>query len=133
MSAFDHRLSLDIVCAGMPYSTTTTCFSGVEDHDFVLARFPISDYVEMFTKIEAGTSHVKKNRIVQETVNLGLEDLCRGNPNTITNFLLPGEIRYCQFTLQTRYLSGGKIIKVPSDFENGGFWSLQLLFSKKVN
>ena len=132
LSCFDHRLSQDIV-ATFPISTTTICFDGTESHDFLLARFPLNDYVEMYSKIEGTAQHVRRNRIIQETVNLGLEDLCRQNPNTINTFLLPGELRHCNFTLQTRYLSDGKITSVSSDFTNGGFWSLKLLFSKKVN
>ena len=133
LSAFDHRLSQDVI-GYFPISQSVSFLDGNESHEFLLARFPINDYKEMHevTKVtEDGLYHLKQRQVTQETVNLGLEDLCRDNPNAVSNFLLPGEIRQCTFKLETRYINDGVITKQPTDMEQG-FWSLKLLFSKKM-
>ena len=80
---------------------------------------------------EVTNVNLQQRQTTQEIVNLGLEDLCRNNPNAVSNFLLPGEIRQCTFKLETRYINDGVITKQPTDMEQG-FWSLKLLFSKKM-
>ena len=130
LSAFDHRLSLDVV-AYWPISNIISFNSGVETHEFVFARFPVSDYLEIHEKTVVVGEDLRRTQIIQETVNLGIEDLCRNNPNTVSNYLLPGDLRHCNFRLETRYISDGVITRVPTDMDEG-FWSLKLLFSKKM-
>ena len=44
LEEFDDRVTIDII-ASLPLSTRVTCLNGGKpDHDYVLARFPISDY-----------------------------------------------------------------------------------------
>ena len=130
MSAFDHRLSLDVV-AYWPISNIISFLDGKESHEFVFARFPVSDYLEIHNKTVVVGGDLRRSHIIQETVNLGIEDLCRNNPNTVSNYLLPGELRHCNFRLETRYIADGVITRVPTDMDEG-FWSLKLLFSKKM-
>ena len=100
--------------------------NGIETHDFLLGRFPIQDYIDHHV------SYTDRDKYsVLETVNLGLEDLCRKNPDTIANYMLPGEIRVVNITVRTRYIEDQIIKTVPTDYSNGGFFSLKLLFSKK--
>ena len=127
LSAFDHRLSQDVI-AYFPISQSISFLDGKESHEFILARFPLNDYKSMF---EVTNVNLQQRQTTQEIVNLGLEDLCRNNPNAVSNFLLPGEIRQCTFKLETRYINDGVITKQPTDMEQG-FWSLKLLFSKKM-
>ena len=129
LSAFDHRLYHDVV-AFFPIANIVTFLDGIESHEFVLARFPLSDYKEIHNVITVSGGVVQQSKTMQETVNLGLEDLCRNNTLTVTTTLLPGELRHCNFRLETVYLSDGKIIRVPSNMDEG-FWSLKILFSKK--
>jgi hypothetical protein len=125
ISCLDTRLSLDVQ-ASFPLSTQHQILNGAESHDFLLGRFPIQDYIDHHV------SYTDQNQYsILETVNLGLEDLCRKNPDTIANFMLPGEIRVVNIDVWTRYLEDQKIKRVPTDYSNGGFFSLKLMFSKK--
>jgi hypothetical protein len=125
ISCLDTRLSLDVE-ASFPISTQHQILNGVESHDFLLGRFPINDYIDHHV------SYTDRNQYsVMETVNLGLEDLCRKNPETITNYLMPGEIRVVNISVRTRYIEDQKIKVVDTDYSNGGFFSLKLMFSKK--
>jgi hypothetical protein len=125
ISCLDTRLSLDVE-ASFPLSTQHQILNGAESHDYLLGRFPIGDYIDHHV------SYTDRNKYsVLETVNLGLEDLCRKNPDTIANYMLPGEIRVVNITIRTRYVENQTIKTVPTDYSNGGFFSLKLLFSKK--
>ena len=50
LSAFDHRLYHDVV-AFFPIANIVTFLDGKESHEFVLARFPLSDYKEIHNVI----------------------------------------------------------------------------------
>jgi hypothetical protein len=125
VSCLDTRLSLDVHCS-FPISTQPHIFNGEESTDYILGRFPTNDYIEHHVAYKGLDTYS-----VLETVNLGLEDLCRSNPNTVTNFFLPGEISVVNIKILTRYLEEQKIKTVNADYSNGGFFSLKLLFSKK--
>jgi hypothetical protein len=125
VGCLDTRLSLDVE-ASLPISTQPRILNGVETHDYLLGRFPIRDYIDRHVSYTDQDEYS-----VTETVNLGLEDLCRKNPNTITNYCLPGEIVIINIKIVTRYLENKKIKTVDTDYSNGGYWSLKLLFSKK--
>jgi len=126
----DTRLSIDVVCT-FPNSTKITCFNGKESHEYVLARFVIADYKSFRTNTLSNDDGILGTRSITETMTIGLEDMTRGNPDTESNFLLPGSIQQFHISLFTRYFEGGKIITKPTDLDDG-FWSLKLLFSKKV-
>ena len=129
LSTFDHLLSLDVV-SYFPIANTISVLDGTEEHEFILARFPLNDYSSVHTKMDTIDDEVARQRTMIETVNIGLEDLCRKNPSTITTYLLPGDIQHCLFRLETRYIQSGVIKRVPTDMEEG-FWSIKLVFSKK--
>ena len=126
----DSRLSLDITCT-FPNSNKITVFNGKEEHEYVLARFILNDYKTFRTNTISDDDGLLGTRSITENMTIGLEDLTRGNPNMESNFLLPGSIQLFKLALSTRYFESGKIISKPTDLEDG-FWSLKLLFSKKV-
>ena len=126
----DARLSLDITCT-FPNSNKITVFNGKEEHEFVLARFILNDYKTFRTSTFSDDDGILGTRSITENMTVGLEDLTRGNPNVESNFLLPGSIQLFKLSLSTRYFEGGKIVTKPTDLDDG-FWSLKLLFSKKI-
>ena len=130
LKSFDDRLSIDIV-ATFPISNKFHIFNGVEQHEFILGRFPIADFQRFETELKSNETEVSNVVTLNEDVNVGLEDLCRGNPNIESVFLLPGDIQQVNLQLYTRYFQEGIIKRRPTDMANG-FWSCKLLFSKKV-
>jgi len=130
VDSIDSRLSLDVVCT-FPNSNKITVFNGKEEHEYVLARFILNDYKTFKTNTFSDDDGLLGTRSVSESMTIGLEDLTRGNPNVESNFLLPGSIQLFKLALSTRYFEGGKIVTKPTDLDDG-FWSLRLLFSKKV-
>jgi hypothetical protein len=126
----DSRLSLDIQCT-FPNSNKISVLNGKEEHEYILARFILNDYKTFKTNTISDDNGIRGTRSITENMVIGLEDLTRGNPNVESNFLLPGSIRQFQIGLFSRYFEGGKIITKKTDVEDG-FWSLKLLFSKKV-
>ena len=68
---------------------------------------------------------------ISEIINCGLEDLTRKNPDTQTIMLLNGEILVCNTKIECRYMQEKRIVTKPADFD-GGFFYLQLLFSKRL-
>lgn len=130
MNAFDERLSLDVV-ATFPLSNVISVVDGKESHEFILARFPLSDYKRFDTNLTTDTQDQVSDQVdVVENVNVGLEDLTRKNPNISTIYMLPGTIQQINLRLYTRYYDSGKIVPVKTDMTSG-FWSTKLLFSKK--
>jgi hypothetical protein len=105
--------------------------NGKEEHEYILARFILNDYKTFKTNTISDDNGIRGTRSITENMVIGLEDLTRGNPNVESNFLLPGSIRQFRIGLFSRYFEGGKIITKKTDVEDG-FWSLKLLFSKKV-
>jgi len=126
----DSRLSLDIQCT-FPNSNKISVFNGKEEHEYILARFIMNDYKTFKTNTISDDNGIRGTRSITESMVIGLENLTRGNPNVESNFLLPGSFRQFQIGLFSRYFEGGKIITKKTDVEDG-FWSLKLLFSKKV-
>ena len=126
----DTRMTLDVTCT-FPASSKISSVNGVEQREYVLARFWLNDVKKLETICkftDEGFSSVSKLR---EFSALGLEDLTRGNPNTESNFLLPGSIRLVKLKLETRYHENGQIVVKPTEV-GSGFWTLKLLFTKKV-
>ena len=123
----DTRQTVDVTFT-MPHMATLTILDGKEQRRKLLARFPINDYFE--------AEHLTVNDYdtygARETINLGLTDLCRGNPNVHTTILLPGEIPHANVRVETTYLEGKAFKTTPMDFGTHGFWSLKLLLAKKV-
>jgi len=128
-NSFDHRLTLDCV-ATFPLSNTISVVNGKEEHEFLLSRFPLVDFKRFETDLKMSDSGISNEVLIFEDVNVGLEDLSRGNPNIATVFLLPGNIQQVNLQLWTRYYNEGKIDRVKTDMSRG-FWSTKLLFSKK--
>lgn len=102
----------------------------MEKREFLLCRFPLTDYKELSSQIEILNGNITAKNIIREKLSIGLADLTKTNPEMISVFMLPGEIYHANFQLNIRYFSQGKIVSVPADMENG-FWNLELLFSKK--
>jgi len=129
MTAFDERLSIDVQ-ATFPISNSISVVDGVEEHEFILARFPLSDYKRFDTDLIGDDVQLSDFVQITEDVNVGLEDLARGNPNITSIYLLPGSIRQVTIELFTRYYVNGLVRRVATDMTQG-FWSLKMIFSKK--
>ena len=126
----DERLSIDIV-ATLPISNKVFAKNGKEEHEYILARFPINDYNRFETTLESTPESVTDSVIVREDINVGLEDLTRKSPSSSSVFLLPGTIQQINIQLYTRYFINGTVVSSPTKMEFG-FWKLKLLFGKKV-
>jgi len=129
MTAFDERLSIDVQ-ATFPISNSVSVVDGVEEHEFILARFPLADYKRFDTDLIGNDVQLSDFVQITEDVNVGLEDLARGNPNITSIYLLPGSIRQVTIELFTRYYVNGLVRRVATDMTQG-FWSLKMIFSKK--
>ena len=131
LSSFDCRLSLDVVAAGIPLSTKPQVLDGKEDNNYVLARFPAADYQHSSNKIYSDENGlVERDSHLIERINIGLEDMTRNNTEAISNHLLNGKIKLCNFKIMARYFQDGQLTTVPCDFTHG-FFSLKLVFTKK--
>ena len=123
----DTRQFLDVSFT-MPHISQITVLDGKEEHKKLLARFPLKDFLE--------TEHITFNDYdtygARETVNMGLEDLCKGNPDVHAMLLLPGEVQHANVRVETTYLQNKKFVTTPTDFGTHGFWSLKLILAKKV-
>ena len=129
MNNFDDRLSLDIVLT-IPLSNSITVIDGHEEHEYILARFNLSDFKRFDTSTTLLDDRVSGEISIEEDINVGLEDLAKNNVNQSTIFMLPGDIRQISLRLYTRYYSEGRIKRVDTDMTEG-FWSTKLLFTKK--
>ena len=130
LHSLDERLSVDVQIT-LPISNKIFSKDGGEEHEFIVARFPLNDYNKFETTLESTPEAVTDNVIVREDVNVGLEDLTRKSPSSSAIHLLPGTIQQINVQLQTRYYSDGKVVSSPTKMEHG-FWTIKLLFGKKV-
>ena len=130
MHQLDERLSLDIV-GTLPISNRIISFDGDEEHEYLVARFPLNDYNSFETKLESAGGRILDNVTVAEEVNVGLEDMTQKSPSSSAIYMLPGSVQQVNFRLFTRYASAGKIVSESTRMGNG-FWTLKLLFGKKV-
>ena len=123
----DTRQYIDITFT-MPHISQLCVLNGIEERKKLLARFPVRDFED--------TEHVSKadyrRYSVRENVTLGLEDLCRNNPNVHSMLLLPGEVQHANVRIETTYLENQEFKTTPAAFGPSGFWSLKLLLTKKV-
>ena len=126
----DDRLSLDVVCT-FPSSRKIVVLNGVEEHEFLLARFDLSSYKEFEGVTTQNFYRMLETTEFSETFQAGLENLTRSNPNFESNLLLPGSIQQIHLMLYTRYLEDNEIKTVKTDM-NDGFFHIRMLFSKKI-
>ena len=123
----DTRQYIDITFT-MPHISQLCILNGVEQRKKLLARFPVRDFED--------TEHVSKadhrKYSVRENVTLGLEDLCKNNPNAHSMLLLPGEVQHANVRIETTFLENQEFKTSPAAFGPSGFWSLKLLLTKKV-
>jgi len=129
MNNFDDRLSLDVVLT-IPISNQISIVDGIEEHEYILARFALSDYKRFDTTTKLLEDRVSAQITIEEDINVGLEDLARNNPNQSTIFMMPGDIRQISMRLYTRYYFQGTIKRIETNMDQG-FWSTKLLFTKK--
>jgi hypothetical protein len=126
----DTRLSLDVV-ATFPNSAKITVVSGKETREYVLGRFILNDYKRFETVTSFDDDGLTGVTKIREHTVVGLEDLTRGDPDVSSNFLLPGSIQLIKLRLETRFYEDSQIVTKPTLLD-GGFWTIKLLFSKKV-
>ena len=127
LSNLDTRISMDVTMT-VPHPSIPEVVDGKEARVKVLARFPLKDFQDSF--VEASGNY--GTYTVRETVNLGVEDMTRGNPDTHSTLFLPGEFHHANVVVETRYMENKAFKRVPTDFGVHGFWSLKLLLAKKV-
>ena len=126
INALDTRLSIDITST-IPSENKQMVLDGEEIRKMILARFEIGDMIQKTTTRTSDGSIT-----VSENIPVGLEDLTRGNPNTQTVNLHTGDIYVVNCFLETRYLEGKKIVVVDTQFDESGFFYLQLLVTKRI-
>jgi hypothetical protein len=127
LNNLDTRVSMDVTMT-VPHPSIPEIVNGKETRVKVLARFPLKDFQDTF--VEASGDY--GTYTVRETVNLGVEDMTRGNPDTHSTLFLPGEFHHANVVVETRYMENKTFKRVPTDFGTHGFWSLKLLLAKKV-
>ena len=130
MRELDDRLSLDLVST-FPASRKINILDGVEQHDYILARFDLSDYKEFRSVTTQDPDTMSSSVEITETYEAGLENMTRGNPDYESNLLLNGSLQQIHLMLFTRYLENGVIKRVKAEM-NDGFWHCRILFSKKT-
>jgi len=121
LRSLDQRLSYEVTCT-FSSDSKIDVLNSAESRKRLVARFPIGDTIETYAD----------TRSVSERVNIGIEDLTRRNPNTQTLNLHNGEILIVNTMIEVRYLQGREIKVVPADFGDSGFFSMMLLFSKRI-
>ena len=105
--------------------------NGKETHEFMLARFWLSDYKRLETQNKLTDNGFNEILQLTEKSILGLEDLTKGNIGCETNYLKPGNIQFIRVKLETRYLERGIVVTKPTRMD-AGFWTLKLIFIKKT-
>ena len=127
----DERLSQDISCT-FPMSRKISVVNGVENHEYLLARFDLSTYKQFFAKTFQSDELMTKAVAIEETFQAGIENLTRHYPDYESNLLLTGQIQSIHLQVYTRYMDKGrKITRIPSNLDDG-FFQVKLLFSKKI-
>ena len=127
----DERVSIDVV-GTLHASSKISVLNSVEGREYVLGRFPLAQADEFKTKsYYTSGGDLQEATTIVSSYPLGLQNLTRFNPNYESNHLLNGDIAEINIELRTRYLEDGKFVSTPMECEDA-FWSLVLLFSKKV-
>ena len=126
----DDRVSLDLVST-FPASRKINVFEGIEEHEYLLARFDLSSYKQFENVYKQDDERMLGTTEITENFQAGLENLTRGNPDFESNHLLSGSINQVHLLLFTRYLEHNKVVRVPTDVTDG-FWHTRMLFSKKT-
>ena len=126
----DDRVSIDLVST-FPASRKIHVLDRVEEHEFILARFDMSNLKDFENYSFSDGDIMSTKTKITETYEAGIENLTRGNADYSSNLLLPGSLQQVHLMLYTRYLENGKIETIKTDMEDG-FWHARILFSKKV-
>jgi hypothetical protein len=126
LRSLDTRLSYDVSCS-FPSDSKIEVFQGDGNYRRLTARFPIGDILVDFTSVSSNEDYE-----LTEKINVGITDITRSNPNTQTLNLHQGEIQNVKTDIIVRYLEDKKMKRVPADFGETGFFTLGLLFSKRI-
>ena len=122
VTKLDTRLSLDATST-IGSDSKIIILDEAERQKKLVGRFPIG---EAITNYNEGTDEIS------QIINVGLEDMCRNNPDTQTINLHTGDILVVNTSIEARYLEDGKIVIQDANFEQSGFFYLQLLFTKRL-
>jgi hypothetical protein len=125
----DQRLSYEVTCT-FSSDSKIDVINEAESRKRLIARFPIGDIIDIYNASEVGL--YESSTEITERVNMGIEDLTRKNPNTQTLSLHNGEILVVNTDTEVRYLQGRSTKVVPVAFGDSGFFTLMLLFSKRI-
>ena len=126
LRSLDTRISYDVSCS-FPSDSKVEVLQGDGNYRRLTARFPIGDVLEDYTTVSSNEDYS-----LTEKINVGVTDITRSNPNTQTLNLHQGEIQNVNTDIIIRYLEDKKMRRVPADFGDTGFFTLGLLFSKRI-
>ena len=126
----DERISIDIV-GTLHASSKISVLNSNEEREYIIGRFPLAQADEFKTKSYYSDNETTGVTTISSTYPLGMQNLTRFNPSFESNHLLNGNISEINLELRTRYFEEGKFISYDMESEDA-FWSLVMLFSKKV-
>jgi len=127
----DSRLSLDVTCT-IPHSNIITSTNSKEEHDHILARFDLSDYLD-----NSGGNRMRNDLLMttltfNDKLQVGPTDLVKGAKHFQAVSLLPGTIHSINTALFVRYIEDGEINSYPLTVNETEFWRMVLVFTKKT-
>ena len=126
----DERVSIDLVST-FPASRKIHTINGKEEHEYVLARFDLSNMKTFESVTWQDDESMSTRTQITETYEAGTQNLTRGNPDFESNLLLPGQLQQIHLQLYTRYFENNTFEREKTDVEDG-FWHTRILFSKKI-
>jgi len=126
----DERVSIDLVST-FPASRKTHVIDGKEQHEYILARFDLSNMKVFESVTVQDDAEMSTSTQITESYEAGIENLTRGNPDFESNLMLTGQLQQIHLMLYTRYLENNIFERVKTDVEDG-FWHARILFSKKI-
>ena len=127
----DSRLSIDVTCT-IPHSNIITSTDSKEEHDHILARFDLSDYLD-----NSGGNRMRNDLLMttltfNDKLQVGPTDLVKGAKHFQAVSLLPGIIHSINTALFVRYIEDGEINSYPLTVNETEFWRMVLVFTKKT-
>ena len=126
----DQRVTLDIESTLPTYNTISSEFSK-EIHTRLLARFNLSDFININAYTKSNNGLVISGIEFEEQVTDGVKDLVR-NPHTNLSMLRPSTIQAVDISLWLRYIVDKKIVKTEFKLLDHEWVDFTLSFIKRV-
>jgi hypothetical protein len=126
----DQRVTLDIESTLPTYNTISSEFSK-EIHTRLLARFNLSDFININAYTKSNNGLVISGIEFEEHVTDGVKDLVI-NPHTNLSMLRPSTIQAVDISLWLRYIVDKKIVKTEFKLLDHEWVDFTLSFIKRV-